>query len=172
MTNLLWSSPLAALLLWVSALSLLPSASALLEERFVAFSESDGSISIHNAVIIHDVEDPAGIQIAANSLVKDFEQITGNRPRNATYDGGLGSSNGTMDTAVLIGTIDSELIKAVVENADLDLDDLEDKWETFKTAVVSEPLEGVGKALVIAGSDMRGTAFGVYTLAEQCGQSP
>ena len=32
--------------------------------------------------------------------------------------------------------------------------------------------DGVGQALVIVGSDMRGTAFGVYTLAEQSGQSP
>lgn len=172
MINLRRSSHLAALLLWLLTLSLFPSASALLEERFVAFSESDGSIPIHNAVIVHDVEDPAGVPIAANSLAKDFEDITGRKPRNTTYDGGLSSGNGTIETAILIGTTGSELVKAIVENADLDVDGLEGKWETFRTAVVSEPLEGVGKALVIVGSDMRGTAFGVYTLAEQCGQSP
>lgn len=172
MINLLWGSRFAALLFLVSALSCLSSVSALLEERFVAFEEVDGSIPIHNAVIVHDAEDPAGVEIAANALVTDFEQITGSKPRNLTYDGGISSGNGTIDTAILIGTIESDLIKAIVGNGDLDVDDLEDKWETFKTIVVSEPLEGVGQALVIVGSDMRGTAFGVYTLTEQCGQSP
>lgn len=157
-------------LLWLWTLSSFPSVSSLLEERFIAFSASDGSIPIHNAVIVHDSEDPAGVQIAAASLVSDFEQITGNRPENITWNEDSGSlGNGT---AILIGTIESALIKAISDNGKIDVDDLEGKWETFKTSVVSEPLSGVRQALVIAGSDMRGTAFGVYTLAEQSGQSP
>lgn len=156
-------------LLWLWML-MLPSATSLLEERFIAFSASDGSISIHNAVIVHDSRDPAGVQIAADSLVNDFEQITGSRPKNATWDKDSGPlGNGT---AILIGTVESDLIRTIVENGKLDVDDIEGKWETFKTTVVSEPLSGVREALVIVGSDMRGTAFGVYTLAEQAGQSP
>jgi hypothetical protein len=145
-------------------------ATSLLEERFIAFSDSDGSIPIHNAVIVHDSQDPAGIRIAADSLVNDFEQITGSRPRNATWSTDSGPlGNGT---TILIGTVESDLIKAIVENGKLDIDDIDEKWETFKTTVVLEPLSGVREALVIVGSDMRGTAFGVYTLAEQAGQSP
>lgn len=163
---------LMTILLWLSAILLIPHASALLEEKFVTFTESDGAIPIHNAVIVHDVDDPAGVQIAARALVNDFEQITGSKPRNLTYDEGLSSGNGTIDRAILIGTVDSELIKAIAGNSDLDVESLEGKWESFTTTLVSEPLEGVDEALVIVGSDMRGTAFGVYTLAEQCGQSP
>ena len=172
MVGLLRNSGLITLFLWLSALPLVPNASALLEEKFVVFSESDGAVPIHDAVIVHDVDDPAGVQIAARALVNDFEQITGSKPRNLTYDEGLPSGNGTIETAILIGTVDSELIRAFVENSDLDIEALEGKWESFTTTLVSEPLEGVGEALVIVGSDMRGTAFGVYTLAEQCGQSP
>jgi len=39
-------------------------------------------------------------------------------------------------------------------------------------AVVEKPFPGVSRALVIAGSDKRGTIYGIHTLAEQSGQSP
>ena len=38
--------------------------------------------------------------------------------------------------------------------------------------VVSAPLNGVNEALVIAGSDKRGTIYGIYELSEQIGVSP
>ena len=162
-----WRLAFPLLCLWIF---MVRPATSLLEERFIAFSDSDGSIPIHSAVIIHDSQDPAGVRIAADSLVNDFEQITGSRPKNATWDTDSGPlGNGT---AIIIGTVESDLIKAIVENGKLEVDDIDGKWETFKTSVVSEPLSGVKEALVIAGSDMRGTAFGVYTLADQAGQSP
>lgn len=145
---------------------------ALLEEKIVAFSTDNGSLPIHDAVIIHDGGDPTGIHIAARALVQDFEEITGSRPRNITWAGDDSIGNGTSTNAIIIGTTDSDLIGTLVENDDIDVSEIEGKWETFKTTVVRGPLPGVDRALVIVGSDMRGTAFGVYTLAEQCGQSP
>jgi hypothetical protein len=46
------------------------------------------------------------------------------------------------------------------------------KWEVFKTAIIEAPMAGLPKALVIVGSDKRGTIYGIHTLAEQSGQSP
>ena len=46
------------------------------------------------------------------------------------------------------------------------------KWESAVTTVVEQPMPGVRRALVIAGSDKRGTIFGVYDLSEQIGVSP
>lgn len=164
-----WSSVVLLLLFWLCEI---PITLALLEERFATFSDSDSSIPIHDAVVLHDADDYAGVLIAARSLVEDFEQITGNRPQNITWNP---SGNGTgidADTAIIIGSVESGLIQAIIENDKIDINDIEGKWETFKTTVVSEPLPGIGNALIIVGSDMRGTAFGVYTLAEQCGQSP
>jgi hypothetical protein len=145
---------------------------ALLEEKFVAFTSGNSSVSIHNAVIIHDGDDPAGVQIAARALAKDLEQITGSRPRNITWINDGSVVNGTDTNAIIFGTVDSGLISALVDDDKLAVSDVECKWETFQTTVVNDPFPGVKHALVIAGSDMRGTAFGVYTLAEQCGQSP
>ena len=45
-------------------------------------------------------------------------------------------------------------------------------WESFVIATVSDPLPGVKQALVIVGSDRRGTAYGVFTLSEAIGVSP
>ena len=49
---------------------------------------------------------------------------------------------------------------------------IRDRWESSVIQVVARPLPGVERALVIAGSDKRGTIFGVYDVSEQIGVSP
>ncbi|CAG9952803.1 unnamed protein product [Clonostachys rosea f. rosea IK726] len=44
--------------------------------------------------------------------------------------------------------------------------------ECYTTQLVSNPLKGCKQALVIVGSDKRGTIFGTYTLSQQIGVSP
>ena len=46
------------------------------------------------------------------------------------------------------------------------------QWESFIIQVVPEPLLGVASGLVIAGSDKRGTIYGIYDLSEEIGVSP
>ena len=46
------------------------------------------------------------------------------------------------------------------------------KWETSLEQVVSHPMPGVDSALVIAGSDQRGTIYGVYDVSRGIGVSP
>lgn len=46
------------------------------------------------------------------------------------------------------------------------------KWESYITKVVDNPFPGIDRALVIAGSDMRGTIYGLYDVSEQIGVSP
>ena len=46
------------------------------------------------------------------------------------------------------------------------------KWETFLVTVVDNPIDNVERALVIAGSDPRGAAFGVFELSRRIGVSP
>lgn len=54
----------------------------------------------------------------------------------------------------------------------LGLGALKDCWECFRIAVLRDPAPGVKQALVIAGADRRGTAYGVYTLSQALGVSP
>jgi hypothetical protein len=46
------------------------------------------------------------------------------------------------------------------------------KWESYISKVVDNPFPGIDRALVIAGSDMRGTIYGLYDVSEQIGVSP
>ena len=64
------------------------------------------------------------------------------------------------------------MIDKLVAKNKLDITALENRWESFLIEVVRNPLPGVNKALVVVGSDRRGTAYGLFTLSEAIGVSP
>lgn len=147
---------------------------ALLEERFVAFGPSSGSIPIHDAAIAYSSDDPVGVTIAAKRLAGDLEQIMGRRPA-VLIQGGANQTlarNTALTSVIIVGTANSTLMARLEKNGKVDLTDIRGKWETFKTTTVADPLPGIQHGLVIVGSDKRGAMFGIYTLSEQCGQSP
>ncbi|KAM5345108.1 hypothetical protein ACJ41O_010970 [Fusarium nematophilum] len=140
------------------------------EEALVAFEPSDGAVELQGAAIIWDDIDPIGINIAVNSLAEDLEQITG---QGSSVKAWKNSSPGnTSEPAIIAATVGSPLIRQLESAGKIDAEDIRGKWETFRTTLVADPLPGVKSAFVIAGSDMRAVVFGIYTLSEQCGQSP
>ena len=64
------------------------------------------------------------------------------------------------------------LIDGLVKAGKIKTDTIAGKWESFIIATVAQPLPGVDQALVIAGSDKRGTIYGIYEISEQIGVSP
>ncbi|KAI5927198.1 hypothetical protein F4810DRAFT_433767 [Camillea tinctor] len=77
------------------------------------------------------------------------------------------------NTVIIVGTIGhSKVIDDLVTARKLDVSRVQGKWESFTTQVVEEPLPGCRRAAVIAGSDARGTIFGIYDISEQIGVSP
>lgn len=85
---------------------------------------------------------------------------------------GRGQEN--IPQAVIIGSVqDSSLIKEMIQRGKLpEAQEIKEKTEAFFLTVVKEPLPGIEKALVIAGTDTRGTIYGIYTLSEIIGVSP
>ncbi|KAI9155643.1 hypothetical protein HJFPF1_08231 [Paramyrothecium foliicola] len=150
--------------------TLLQCCQALLEEPLVGFRSSKGNLEIQRATIIYDEEDSKTVEIAVRSLQGDWKDITGREAPIKTWKSIRGGDK--IESAIIVGTIQSGLIKKLTEGDKFDVENIEDKWESFKTGIVSDPIPGVRNALVIAGSDKRGAAFGVYTLSEQSGQSP
>lgn len=77
-------------------------------------------------------------------------------------------------TAIIIGVIgQSALIDAIIEAGRFDeAARIEGEWEAYAIKQVDEPIAGVGRALVIAGSDARGAIYGIYSLSEEIGVSP
>ncbi|MBP1664144.1 MAG: hypothetical protein H6Q19_1284, partial [Bacteroidetes bacterium] len=60
----------------------------------------------------------------------------------------------------------------MVKDGKITKNDLQGKREKFIIQTLENPFEGTDKALVIAGSDMRGTIYGIYELSRQIGISP
>ncbi|MFD1875698.1 glycosyl hydrolase 115 family protein [Hymenobacter bucti] len=74
---------------------------------------------------------------------------------------------------LIIGTIGhSPLVDALVRSKKLDVSQVQGKWEASVTQTIDKPFPGIARALVIAGSDKRGTIYGIYELSEQLGVSP
>ena len=114
-----------------------------------------------------DAGDFPGVQRVANDLQRDVARVTGQSPLISHAAAGPGAN------AILIGTIGkSPLIDKMIQDRKLDVTGVAGQWESFLIQVVSRPLPGVAAALVIAGSDKRGTIYGVYELSGQMGVSP
>ncbi len=74
---------------------------------------------------------------------------------------------------VIYGTADkSDYLADLEERGLIDLDEVRGKWEVYGFYVLDNPMEGVDHALVIAGSDKRGTIYGLFHLSELLGVSP
>lgn len=141
----------------------------LLEEAIVSFEGAEASVPLHHASIVYSEDDPVGVEIVATNLADDFEAITGTRP--SLFKVGVGCAD-CADSAIIAATANSSLVKAMIEDGRLDVSGIEERWESYQTNVVDDPIPGIKKALVIVGSDKRGVIYGLYTLSEQCGQSP
>ena len=122
--------------------------------------------SDHIAPILTDPGDHAGVLRAAADLQADIRRV-GDRAPAIEHAAAPGSR------PILVGTLGrSALIDRLVAEGKLDASDLAGKWESFVITVVSEPTPDLPQALVIAGSDKRGTIYGIYELCEQLGVSP
>ncbi len=107
------------------------------------------------------------VRIAAEDLAADVERVTGVRPKVRAEAAGLSSH------AVLVGTLGkSAFIDDLAREGKIDAKSLRGSWESFLIATVRDPLPGVRVGLVVAGSDRRGTAYGVYELSQAAGVSP
>ncbi|KAF5658562.1 hypothetical protein FHETE_9798 [Fusarium heterosporum] len=77
------------------------------------------------------------------------------------------------NTVIIAGTIGhSQLIDKLIKDGVIDVSEIEGEWESFTSQLVQDPINGTAQALVIAGSDPRGTIYGIYDVSEQIGVSP
>ena len=114
-----------------------------------------------------DNADWDGAAIALHALQKDIEMVGGVSPQMVNDTRKLGKM------AIIAGTIGkSAVIDDLAEKNEIDTANITGKWESYLLQVVEAPFEGVGLALVVAGSDKRGTIFGIYEISRMIGVSP
>lgn len=140
------------------------------QDQFVSFGKTSQSITLSENGIVSplyvNANDFPGVVRAVNDLQKDIERVTQVRGQviNEIPKG---------KTVVIIGTIGkSLLLDQVIVEKKINVTDVKGKWETFLIQTVKNPLPGIDAAIVIAGSDKRGTIFGIYELSRQIGVSP
>lgn len=117
-------------------------------------------------VFVDATDDPAVIR-AAGDLQADIERVGGARPAL------LHTLPQSATLLILVGTIGaSPVIDRLAAQGRLDVSRVKGRWEASVTQTVDHPVPGVDRALVIAGSDRRGTIYGIYDTSERIGVSP
>ncbi len=117
--------------------------------------------------LVVDSTDYAGVLLAANNLRNDIGNVTGSVPFI------LNNKLPKEKKLIIIGTLGkSSLIRQLATSGKIDAVELNGKNEKYLIQTVAHPFQGVDEALVIAGSDKRGTIYGMYELSAQIGVSP
>ena len=148
------------------SMALLSSLGMSAADQFVSFQKGDLLINRDNKVEIYmDANDCKGVSYAANALVKDIMKVSGSKTV-LTSDAGLKDKNAAGKPTILVGTIGhSAAIDQLIRQKRINGNLLKGKREKFIITVVDGQL-------VIAGSDRRGTIYGIYELSQQMGVSP
>ena len=153
---------------------------ALGEERRVSFEPVAGALLLADdtapIALLTAQEDWPGVQRAARDLSDDFARVL--RPSTLKVIDKLGSTTyggpaPTTPATIIIGTLGrSPIIDALAKAGRIDAEAIRGKWEAHLAQLVDNPAPGIARALVIAGSDKRGTIYGIYGLSQQIGVSP
>ena len=134
--------------------------------QFVADNKQANTFSLVDAAIYVDDNDLLLVKRSAELLQQDIEMVTGKKLQIINK---ISANN----TVIIIGTIErSSILKNLITAKKINATNLKGKWEAYQTKSLQNPLPGVKNALIIAGSDRRGTAYGVFELSKQIGVSP
>ena len=116
------------------------------------------------ATLMVDEQDHKGVLRAAADLQQDIGRVT-----SVTVPLG----NGHAPNTIIIGTIGkNKTIDTLIRNGIINVAGIAGKWESTLIEVINHPLPGIERALVVAGSDNRGTIYGIYEISRQIGVSP
>jgi len=141
------------------------------QTRYILDAAEEGSFPIVQsgkaAPIYVDPSDWPGVIRAAGDLQADIKRVTGIMPEIAGEPGMLSGS------VIIVGTIGkSGIIDSLMRGGKTSAIRISGEWESFQISIVDRPLPGITTALVICGSDKRGSIYGIYDLSEQMGVSP
>ncbi|MEO7983327.1 MAG: glycosyl hydrolase 115 family protein [Bacteroidota bacterium] len=136
-------------------------------QSIISDNATPNSFSLENIVICVDPADDMAVLLAAANLRDDIKAVTGKYPEL----NGLPYADSRK--LIIIGSLEkSAFIKKLVAQKMINVNAIKGKWEAYELTTVTNPNKDVDNALVITGSDRRGTVYGVYELSRQLGVSP
>ena len=124
-------------------------------------------VSSNNKTLIsYDENDFEVVKEAAHLFVEDIHSVTGKKLT-------LSGKQKTSAYMVIIGTVgQNRTIDRFISEGKLDVSPIHNGWEQYIIQTLDNPDKNIRKALVIAGCDRRGTAYGVFALSEVMGVDP
>ena len=138
------------------------------KEQGITVTHESGKdyVDLTKATVVFDKDDWNVVRNAARLFASDVNLVT---EKEITLQNDLP----TEGDIVLIGTIGkSKWIDQLAADKKINVSAIKNGWEQFMITTLEHPFKGVDKALVIAGSDRRGTAYGVFSVSEAIGVSP
>ncbi len=108
---------------------------------------------IGKASVYYDDEESYQVVRAIGDLKRDIAMVTGSEGRQSQ---------------IVVGTYGTKTISNLIAKGVLKEQDLKGKWESYVITVTNEK----NPRLVIAGSDKRGTIYGIYDVSQRIGVSP
>ena len=139
------------------------------EPASVCFKDNGGISLIKNNQPLPVIISPganAAVKRVAKSFSEDLTRVGGGKSE-------LTETQRLNKAAIIIGVPGEDaLIDSLVKEGKLDISGIRNKWEAYQITVVDDPAPGVGRALVVVGSDRRGAIFGTFDISERMGVSP
>lgn len=136
--------------------------------KFVLGNSTTGTLEINSSAMFYEEKEAfSGVKKIADKVRRDIELVTD------VYPNKTDSKENLAKYTVIYGTIGHSPILDELNNKKLiNLSVLDGKREVYLFQLVESPLPGVECALVIAGSEKRGTIYGLFHLSELMGVSP
>jgi len=103
--------------------------------------------------------------LSAQLLRRDVRAVSGIEPATSIHMGECGRR------CVVIGRHDSALVQRIARDEGIDLSALEGGWERYQRVVFDSRRDAGRQVMLIAGSDSRGTVYGVIDLTREMGVS-
>jgi hypothetical protein len=130
-------------------------------DAFIVFEPASGAWELSDPSICIAEGEHSCVRLAAANLATDFGKVTGTE---ATITSLTAHRSPLTSKSILIGTVgvNKQIDQWVKQGV---LRDLKGKTEKYI-------IKTIGNQLVIAGSDKRGTVYGLYELSRQIGVSP
>lgn len=120
-----------------------------------------------NATILYDNSDKELVKKSAVFLAGDIEKVTGIKLEV------LSTLNSKANSLIVVGSIgNSQFIDQLITSKKINVEAIRNQWERYIIETVKNPFPGIKEALVIVGSDKRGTAYGVFSISKEIGVSP
>ena len=132
-------------------------------EPFVTFSAQADALPLNSATIGYSQQEYEGVKIAIQSLQTDMLNVLGEKPQ---------LMEGQTETSILIGTLGKNPAIDKIINEIVNSKSSNSKYLGLKGKREKYIITTVGQQIVIAGSDRRGTIYGIYELSRQLGVLP